>query len=255
MNLTEYRAHPAVNFSTLKAILKSPAHYQAALAEDRKETPAMLMGTLAHSMTLEGAMLRDIAAVKPAGMNLATKDGKAWKAECGHLPIISADDAAALSGMAASVRGNPHAAAMLAGCQHRETPILASIRNVECKGLIDAAGTDGAEWVILDLKTTDDASPEAFARKVANYHYDMQAAMYKALLATHHQIETEPAFYWLAVEKTAPYTCAVYDSSDWITSGEDKLERALETLKECRKSNFWPKPHAGINLLIRPSWA
>jgi exodeoxyribonuclease VIII len=121
--------------------------------------------------------------------------------------------------------------------------------------LIDAAGTDGVDWVICDLKTTDDASPEAFARKVANYHYDMQAAHYKALLAAHHQIETEPSFYWIVVEKAAPFTCAVYDSSDWITSGEDKLERALENLKECRKSNIWPKPHAGINLLIRPSWA
>ena len=255
MNLKEYRAHDAVNFSTLKSILKSPAHYQAALAEDRKETPAMLMGTLAHSMILEGHSLREIAAIKPAFMSLATKEGKAWKSEFGHLPIVSTDDALSLEGMAESVRSNPHAAAMLAGCQHRETPIRATIRNVECKGLIDAAGTDGVDWVILDLKTTDDASPEAFARKVANYHYDMQAALYKQLLATHHQIETEPTFYWLVVEKTAPYTCAVYDSSDWITSGEDKLERALETLKDCRKSNLWPKPFGGINLLIRPSWA
>jgi ATP-dependent exoDNAse (exonuclease V) beta subunit len=255
MNLTEYRAHPAVNFSTLKSILESPAHYQAALAEPSKETPAMLMGSLVHECILEGKRLDAIAAERPIGINLATKEGKAWKDENKGRPIISFDDAQAIRWMKIAVAENPHASSMLEACQHRETPIRATIRNVECKGLIDAAGTDGVDWVILDLKTTDDASPEAFARKVANYHYDMQAAMYKALLATHHQIETEPTFYWLVVEKTAPFTCAVYDSSDWITSGEDKLERALETLKDCRKSNFWPKPHQGINLLIRPSWA
>jgi len=255
MKISEYRAHPAVNFSTLKAILKSPAHYQAALAEDRTETPAMLLGTIAHSIILEGHLLCEMAAVKPDGLSLATKEGKAWKAQFGHLPIISADDAAALVGMADSVAANPHAVAILRGCQNRETPILANVRGIECKGLLDAVGTDGLEWVIADLKTTDDASPEAFARKVANYHYDLQAALYKAILAQHHQIETEPSFYWIAVEKTAPYTCAVYDSSDWIVSGERKLETALETLKECRASGKWPQPYGGINLLTRPAWA
>jgi exodeoxyribonuclease VIII len=255
MTTAEYRSHPAVNFSTLKSILKSPAHYQSALREDRHETPAMLLGTLAHSMILEGHLLCEMAAVKPDGLSLATKEGKAWKSEFGYLPIISADDAAALVGMADSVAANPHAVALLRGCQHRETPIIAKVRNVECKGLLDAVGTDGEEWVIADLKTTDDASPEAFARKVANYHYDMQAAMYKALLAQHHQIETEPSFYWIAVEKTAPFTCVVYDASDWIVSGERKLETALETLKECRASGKWPQPYAGINLLTRPAWA
>jgi ATP-dependent exoDNAse (exonuclease V) beta subunit len=255
MNLSEYRAHKSVNFSTLKSILKSPAHYQAALADDdQEEKEHLILGTLVHEFLLEGKDSRGAYAIKPEGMSFATKEGKAWKAEQTK-PILSSDAEKKIPMMADAVLENAHAKAMLTACQHRETPILASIRGVECKGLIDAAGTDGVDWVILDLKTTDDASPEAFARKVANYHYDMQAALYKQLLATHHQIETEPAFYWLVVEKTAPYTCAVYDSSDWITSGEDKLERALETLKECRKSNFWPKPFSGINLLIRPSWA
>ncbi len=254
MTTSEYRAYEAVNFSTLKAILKSPAHYQAALAEKVKETPAMLLGTLAHGMILEGKELRDMASVKPEGLSLATKDGKEWKAEFGHLPIISADDAAALDGMAQSVAQNPHAAAMLRACQDRETPIIADIRGVVCKGLIDAHGTDGVEWVIVDLKTTDDASPEAFARKVADYHYDMQAAHYKALLARHHQIETEPVFYWIAVEKTAPFTCVVYESFDWIQSGEEKLETALERLKECRAANHWPHAWRGIQPLNRPKW-
>jgi exodeoxyribonuclease VIII len=255
MTTAEYRSHPAVNFSTLKAILKSPAHYQAALHEDRVETPAMLLGTLAHSMILEGKELDTMAAIKPPGLNLATKEGKAWKESTGSLPIISNDDAIALDGMARALAQNIHAVALLAGCNQRETPIVASVRNVECKGLIDAHGTNGEDWVIADLKTTDDASPEAFARKVANYHYDLQAELYKSLLAQHHGIESEPSFYWIAVEKTAPYTCAVYDSSDWIVSGERKLETALETLKECRASGKWPQPYGGINLLTRPAWA
>lgn len=262
MTLAEYRSHPAVNFSTLKAILTSPAHYQAALSEPRKETPAMLIGTLVHSVILEARELPDIAAVKPDGLSLATKDGKAWKAEIAarNLPIISADDAGMIRGMAETVQQNPDAAAMLAVLQSRETPIIANLHGVECKGLLDAHGvsadpTYGVRHCIMDLKTTDDGSEHAFARNVARYHYDMQAAMYSDLLGIHENLENPPWFGWLVVEKSAPYTARVWDASDWIERGRDKLIRALDALQECRESGTWPHPDQGINILTRPAWA
>lgn len=256
MNTKEYRAHKAVNYSSLKHILKSPAHYKAELEKPREETPAMLLGSLTHSVILESKMLSMIASVKPEGLSLATKEGKEWKYAHGHNPIISEKDAESILGMAASVRSNPHAVAMLKGCNMRETPIMANLRGVDCKCLIDAHGTsDGSEWVICDLKTTDDASPEAFARKVANFDYDMQKAFYSQCLAQLHQIETPPFWYWIVVEKTAPYTCAVYSSEEWEDSGNLKLERALELYKECAERNEWPQPYAGITKLERPRWA
>ena len=255
MTVSEYRAHPACNFSSLKHLLKSPAHYQAALNAPREETPAMLLGTLTHAVALEGKNLAEIAAIKHEGMNLATKEGKEWKANHLHLPIISHQDVEAIYYMALSIRRNPHAQHVLNQCQHRETPMLATVHGVDCKALLDAHGTDGKEWCIVDLKTTDDASPDAFARKVANLHYDFQAAFYSAILSRAEQLEERPYWLWIAVEKTAPYTCAVYSATQWQDSGDEKMERVLQYWKECTARNDWPQPYAGINELPKPRWA
>jgi hypothetical protein len=255
MTTAKYRAADAVNFSSLKHILTSPAHYRAELEAERKETPAMLLGTMTHSVILEGMPLSKVCAIKPPDMSLATKEGKAWKAEQAGKPIISDADADAIVGMAQSVASNPHAMAMLKACPNREQPMFANLRGVECKALIDAYGTDGHDYVLCDLKTTDDASPDAFMRKVASLHYDMQAAFYAEVLAQNYQIENPPHFYWLAVEKAPPYTCAVYSAIEWMEHGEEKVRSALETLKECRASGEWPQPWQGINILQRPAWA
>jgi hypothetical protein len=61
--------------------------------------------------------------------------------------------------------------------------------------------------VIIDVKTTQDASPEAFARDVAKYSYDMQAVMQINGVLETGMFKEVGAYYWLAVEKTPPY-CA-----------------------------------------------
>lgn len=256
MTLSEYRAHPACNFSSLKHLLVSPAHYQAALNEKRKPTRDMIIGTLVHSVVLEGKGLQEVAAIKRDGLRMDSKEGKAFEESVAKgKEIISLQEALQISGMAKSIFGNPHAAHMLGQCQHRETPILANVLGVECKALTDAHGTDGEEWWIFDLKTTDDVSPDAFGRKVASLHYDMQASLYQAVLSQREQIETRPFFAWIAVEKTAPFTCAVYSAAEWETSGDEKMERVLRDWKECTESGEWPQPWQGINILPKPRWA
>ena len=257
MTTAEYRQHSACNFSSLKALLTSPAHYQAAINHKMEETAAMLLGTLTHAVALEDKEIDAVCTVKPEGLNLATKEGKEWKAKASEhgLPIISTDDAIHIVNMAQSIRQNPHAAQILAQSPERETPLFSHIQGVPCKCLIDAHGTDGVAWWIADLKTTDDASPEAFARKVANYHYDLQAELYSAILSRHHQIESRPYWLWIAVEKTAPYTCAVYNANEWRESGDAKLDQVLQSWKECTASGEWPQPWQGINQLPKPKWA
>jgi len=255
MTTAEYRKADAVNFSSLKHILKSPAHYKAAIENKQEETKAMLLGTLTHSVALEGKRLLEIAAIKPEGLSLATKEGKEWKALAEDKPIISDQEAKDIWGMAKSIQDNPYAAHLLFQCQHRETPLFAELQGVPCRALLDAHGTDGVEWIVVDLKTTDDASPDAFARKVANFDYDFQAAYYSAILARAEQIETAPFWFWIAVEKTAPYTCVVYSATEWTQSGEDKMIRALDAYKECKATGQWPQPYAGLQQLPRPKWA
>lgn len=254
MTVAEYRAHPALNFSLAKHLLKSPAHFKAAQDEEQEETDAMRIGTLAHAMILEGKDLRNLYAIKPAGMSFATKEGKEWKA-AQTLPILKEEDSNMIPMAAQAIADNPHASHIMRQCQHRETPIIGTIMGVPCKALLDCHGTDGKEWVIDDLKTTQDVSPKGFAKAVINFDLDLQMVWYQTLLANNEGLENPPFWTWTAIEKTSPYVNSVYTGEEWTESGMRKLERVLDLYKVCTASGEWPMPYRGINKLERPSWA
>jgi hypothetical protein len=58
--------------------------------------------------------------------------------------------------------------------------------------------------ILVDLKSCEDASPEAFARTIFNYTYYIQAGFYLDGVS---QVLAEPyrTFIFIAVEKTPPY--------------------------------------------------
>lgn len=253
MTTAEYRAHPALNFSLAKHLLKSPAHFKAAQDEEQKETDAMRIGTLAHAMILEGKDLRHLYAIKPAGMSFATKEGKAWR-DAQTLPILREEDSNMIPLAAEAIANNPHAAHILKQCQHRETPIIGSMMGVECKALLDSHGTDSMEWVINDLKTTVDASPRSFAKTVEKFHLDLQCAWYSTLLGNIEGLENPPYWTWTVVETSSPHVNAVYTAEEWQESGMRKLEIVLDRFKECTANGQWPMPYRGINKLERPAY-
>lgn len=94
--------------------------------------------------------------------------------------------------------------------------------------------------VIIDVKTTKDASPESFAKDVANYGYDMQAIIQiNGVLATK-MFKEVGAYYWLAVEKTPPYCAQLYrfNKSDWDHT-QLIFEYLLGLIKRAREQNKW----------------
>jgi exodeoxyribonuclease VIII len=243
MTTAEYRKAPGINFSTLKAALKSPLHYQAALATKREQTPTMLLGTLAHSVILEGVALATLAVQKPQDMSFATKEGKAWKAEQ-TLDILSHDDYNAVLGMAEAIDCHKDARRMLEDCRHREVAKFGTVHGLGCKALIDSH----SDSILADLKTTQDASPGAFLRKVQDLDYDLQIALYREL------VNPEIWCGWITVESSAPFAVACYTpSAQLIASGSEKLKRALSIVAKCRETNQWPG-FPGINVLDVPKW-
>ena len=83
--------------------------------------------------------------------------------------------------------------------------------------------------LIVDLKTTMDASPDAFARTAANFNYPLQAAYYVDGLqaAGIASPDAVTSFVFLVVEKTPPYGVAVY------TLPEDAIEPRSQPVPEC----------------------
>ena len=120
---------------------------------------------------------------------------------------------------------------------------------------------------IVDLKTTTDASPEGFAKSVANWNYHVQAPYYMegmTYAAMQAEIEIAPikGFVFLAVEKDA---CVVNGESkgvgvyildeDAIQQGRNEFRKNLNTYVRCSNENKWPGYSSKVEKLSLPKWA
>jgi len=221
MNVAEYRAAPGYSYSSLKAYLKSPLHG----LKQRKfeETAAMRFGT-GVDMALKGEQASILVAPFD---DFRTKEAKAWKeANLGGF-IVSSSDAASIGACAESVTAHPAVRELNLGLLESDPKWFGTIDGIKVKGMPDWA----FGGMIVDLKTTSGGvDAEGFARTVANFHYDMQAAMYTEL--ARQMGEEDPQFYWVAVESDTPYDVAVYKATERIIDvGRQKLDLALRNAR------------------------
>jgi hypothetical protein len=264
MPADQYHAHSSVGHSGLVRIIRSPAHYREYVTNPPSPTPAMQLGTAFHVALLEPDRLGETFVVAPK-FDRRTKEGKAaaeaWEAENAGKTALTAEQMADIEQMVASVK--QHAgASMLLGCGLAEMSAfwIDQETGIECKCRPDWLVTveDRQDWVtaIVDVKSCVDASAEGFSRAIATLGYDVQAAFYtdgiKALTG-----RTIP-FYFIAVEKDAPYAVAAYKASDEVIEvGRSKYRAALQLLKWCKDNDKWPayQPAGEIETINLPRWA
>ena len=246
----DYHADPAVSASHLKTVMQSPYHYWSRyLDPDRvamTPTAAMRLGSLTHCATLEPDELTKRYQLAP---DRRTKEGKAAVVEmaaAGIEAVSEADLAQALQ-MADAVRSNSTAALLLANGQAEQSFWWDDIATgMRCKCRPD--WFDGE--TIVDLKTCQDASPAGFAKAVAQWSYQAQAAHY--LCGT-----LAKRFIFCAVEKTAPYAVGVYElDAEAMAHGSVLRHTSLQKIQDCRAINSWPGyTDGGIQTLQLPGWA
>ena len=251
MNISndDYHADPAVSASHLKKVMQSPYHYWSAyLNPDRVAmvpTAAMRLGSLVHCAVLEPDELTKRYQLAP---DRRTKEGKAAVVEmaaAGMEAVSEADLAQALQ-MADAVRSNSTAALLLANGQAEQSFWWDDIATgMRCKCRPD--WFDGE--TIVDLKTCSDASAAGFAKAVAQWSYQVQAAHY--LCGT-----LAKRFVFVAVEKSAPYAVGVYElDAEAMVHGSVLRHNALQRIQDCRAINEWPGYTDGIQTLQLPGWA
>jgi hypothetical protein len=253
---SDYHQAPGVSNSMLKQLSRSPAHLVEYLAHPPEQTPAMLMGSILHQMVLEPE-LPEFWRVKPSGMDGRSKAGREWMESGGSAPVVSWDDYQRIRGMVSSV--SSHNTAQLAlGMGNAEVSVftrfdLGGVVDRKCR--IDFVNDAGS---LIDIKTTEDARPEAFARTAWNLKYHMQAAYYlDCWNAARPEGDAEKTnFVFVAVEKDPPYAVAVYDlSPDAISQGRSEYIKLLQLYMECRDTNTWPAYPPEVQTLDLPRWA
>ncbi len=244
----EYHAHPAISKSLLDNVAKSPLHARAYLdGVSEPPTAAMQFGTALHAMVLEPDRYASEYAVFEGDRR--TKDGKAaYEALIASgKSIISRDDSDVISAMSISIYQHSVAASLLKGGLVEHSVFWPHKNTAECKCRPDYWRKD--DGIVVDLKTTEDASPAGFARSIAAYRYHVQAAHY--LAGT--QAER---FIFIAIEKKAPYAVGVYElDAEALTIGQTMRERDIEQYASCVEFDTWPGYATEIQTLTLPKWA
>ena len=247
LDIHEYHNSTALSASGVARLLRSPMHYRQPFGEP---SAAMQLGTAVHLLCLEGRA--DLVPLAPE-VNRRTKAGKAeleeWTARQPRGAIllapkdrerayrmyesVIATDGLDLSGLAEqSFFGTDGD-----GCYRRARPDL------YCRD----------RSLIIDLKTTADASEGAFRRSVGNYSYYRQAPWYTDTLEMCGEAASD--FVFLAVESAAPYAVAMYGLDDaTIEQGRRDNAKAAKLWTRCTERGEWPGYQNGVGMLVLPSY-
>lgn len=251
----DYHAHPAISKSGLDKIAKSPAHYKAAATADKADSDTLLFGSAFHDYILLPDVFEEAYTVLPPDFNGRTKDGgstlDAIRAQ-GRI-ALKYEWMEAIEGMAASLAAHPKAAALLSGGKAEQSIFWTDEdTGIQCRCRPDYIHPGG---ILVDLKTTNDAGAEEFARSVVKYRYHIQDAFYSE--GYYRAFGKWPrGFVFVAVEKTAPYAVACYSLDDEAKSyGRELFQRDLQTLLQAEQTQEWQAYSHEIQTLSLPAWA
>lgn len=286
-----YRPSPGVNQSTLKQVLRSPAHARSEMDNPKEPTPAMVIGTLAHLACLEPEQFEDgqshyvvpdfyeTTGMKCPSCGTVTDSKKCrgcktdreeviiekpwtgnsetcreWLANHSDKPVITRKDVRNLAGMQVAMNSNPIARRVM-NYGHPEVAAFSYHTDTGTlfKAKIDKLFTDddGRLW-ISDMKKVQDA--RAFERDAITFGYDLQAAFYTDILRNLGLVVE--GFLFVVVEEEPPHGIICYQADmDFIARGRTRYLRALTAYIEADTSGKWPSYTEEVRSLNVPGWA
>jgi len=251
----EYHARPGVSASKLKSMARGWRTFEAehiTKTAPRKESPAMALGTAVHTALLEPDRFDAEYVYCPAECSdRRTKAYKEWYAGFHKLITLTADDGATIEAIKESVRRDDFASQLLSADGHIEKSLEWTENDVLCRMRFDKI----AGPFCIDIKTCQDATPEAFAKTIASYRYDLQASHYLSGL-TSNGIGWGMRFVFVAVETASPYRVRCYEmcDDDFDKACDDRASLLAEYRRRS-ESGDWSEPGEGVlTKVFLPNW-
>jgi len=256
MSFKDYLADTACSRSDLLAMIQSPAHCIDAKVNKTDPTKSMKLGTLLHSCILEPESVKKNYCFAP-DVDRRTKEGKAEYAEFLRWNkkkiVVPYEHLEIARHVVRAVEHNEFAQSLLRAKGSSEVSIFwtDAETGVRCKIRPDRWRADG---IAVDVKSTQDASPEAFAKDIYKYFYHVQAAFYvDGIAATG---DTPRAFVFQACETVSPFGIAHYVlDNESMDLGRSVYRKLLATYADCSKSGQWPSYPEAIVPLSLPRYA
>lgn len=302
-----YHAGPGISKSGLDQIDRSPLHYWAKYLDPQREpwktTRAKTLGSALHCLLGEPnnfekkfcqtpkienhpAALRTVddikARLKDLGLPVTgRKDHLIEKVKAADPAAVIWDEFLALQtagkeilfpaewerlhGMRDAIARHPISKILLGKGSYESSFYWIDEETGElCKCRPDFISPEG---IVVDFKTSEDASPLKFQRSAFGYRYQVQAAWYlegvmKAALQAKPDAPKliDPSsigpFIFLAIESSAPFAIGLYEADEEVLArGRLEFRSNLKTYSECRRANRWPGYSQQIQPLGLPRYA
>ncbi len=253
----------------LPETLRTPASELEAMKGAELKAGIETMNAGRQGLLSTGGSRHDLAELLRANGKPVTlwSDVKAeWEIHNGHRRILTPEQWDQVHRMRDAVMAHPSARSLLTGSKYvtehsayANDPETGELRRVRP----DLWRMDG---IVGDLKTTEDASPEGFARSIAKYGYDVQHPYYLDTLnlalkqSGSDEFAKHPAsanaFVFIVVEKSFPHAVEVYTLDDLSEAiGRAKYRKSLDTYAECKRTGVWPGYSDGsVQVISLPQW-
>lgn len=260
MTEQEYRSHPAISRSELWLFSESPQKFRYMKDNPPEPTPALLFGQVFHKLALEPGTFTAEFSVAPVVDRRTAAGKKEWQefveASAGKT-VISADMFEQASAMVNSLNSVPLAVKLLGGVHEAPFFWMDATTGEPCKCRADCLNTKYSQPIIVDLKSSNDASTETFSKDAVKYGYDLQSAMYSDGVEAN--IRRKPLFVFIVVEKNPPYAVNILQADDlFIQRGKNLFMDFISEYHYCKQSGNWygyMGRNCQINNLALPAWA
>lgn len=220
----------------------------------REEKTAFDLGTVAHSLLLEGDDSRLVVIDANDWRTNAAKEARDLAYAAGKVPLL-AKDAERVENMvsAALTQLAAHGAtpALLADGKPEQT-IVWEEDGVVCRARLDWLRDD--LLAIDDLKTSGrSADPAQLSRTLFANGYDVQARFYQR--GVKKLTGVEPEFRFIFVETEPPYALSVVSlAPSAVALADDKVEHAINTWRTCLERDQWPGYASAVAYAEAPGW-
>lgn len=249
MSNEDYHATPAISSSAVKLVHNSSIlHWKNKVY---KPSAAFDLGTAVHALVLEPHL--DLVVRGPE-----TRRGNAWKdakaeADLAGQLLLTEEDFDQARAMADRIIEHPVGLRMQDENNVNEMSVF-----VKCPETgLDLKARPDSYWphkgVIYDIKTTQDASPDGFAREALKYNYAIQAVFYKYCLKQ----AGMPAghFVFVCVEKAPPYAVAIHVlSEEYLDWAHNEMISTLYKIADAEQTGVFTTGWPEVNVIDLPRW-
>ena len=237
VSFEDYLKIDAKNNSYLGRLGITAAHAQI----EEPDTPSKFFGRLTHTRVLEPSEF-DKRYIIPPKVDRRTTEGKAEWAEFteehGNKEQITQDNYDTVNAINEAILAHPRAKELLVGEIERTVVWEDPESGILCKARPDIISSP--HGMLIDLKTTKDASQESFTRAIANLGYNRQAAHYlNGMNAMSPFLFDKYRFIVCEIKK--PYRVQVYKmDAEFLALGQTSIKELIQKEIDCIAANEWP---------------